>query len=268
MKLGIGLKMVSGRAAKALVFTLALGITGIPGSVHATPSTTYWTPMTVDIQSFGVLHAGVDDYFTVGRKADDGAGAFPTDVGFTIGILPFEKLKMEIGVDLLGHTDDPLFFNAKIGIPEDALFTWSPTLQAGIFNAGTKKNVTDQNILFGVVGKSIPYLGRISAGGYMGNGKVLVDKSGEKENTGFMVAWDHAFLPGKDKEGNEFSKLVVAADYASGKNAFGGGGAGVSYFFTKDISLLTGPVWFNEEALNGKWKWTMQLDINTSFFSF
>jgi hypothetical protein len=266
MKHRTGISMITGKTAMALVFTLAMGITGIPRSVHATPSTTYWTPMTVDIQSFGVLHAGVDDYFTVGRKADDGAGAFPTDVGLTIGVLPFEKVKMEIGIDLLGHTDDPIFFNAKIGIPEDALFTWSPTLQVGIFNAGTKKNFTDQNIFFGVVGKSIPYLGRLSAGGYMGNSKVLLDKNGEKENTGFMVALDHAFLPTKDKDGNEFSRLVVAADYASGKNAFGGGGAGIYYFFTKDISLLTGPVWFNEEALNGKWKWTMQLDINTALF--
>lgn len=265
MKHGNDFQRITGKVFKALVFTLVLGITGNSRSAYATPSTTFWTPMTVDIQSFGVLHTGVDDYFTVGRKGDD-AGAFPTDVGLTIGVLPFEKVKMEIGVDLLGHSDDPVYFNAKIGIPEDALFTRSPTLQAGIFNAGTKKNVTDQNIVFGVVGKSIPYLGRISAGAYTGNGKVLLDKNGEKENSGFMVAWDHAFLPVKDKEGNEFSKLVAAADYASGKNAFGGGGVGIYYFFTKDISLLTGPVWFNEEAINGSWKWTMQFDINTSLF--
>jgi len=266
MKHGSALQRIIVKAAGALVVTLALGITGTTRSAHATPSTTYWTPMTVDIQSFGVLHTGVDDYFTVGRKADDGAGSFPTDLGFTIGVLPFEKMKMEIGVDLLGHTDDPVYFNAKIGIPEDALFSWSPTLQVGIFNAGTKKNVTDQNIIFGVVGKSIPHLGRISAGGYVGNSKVLVDKNGEKANTGFMAAIDHAFLPVKDKEGNEFSRLVLAADYASGKNAFGGGGVGAYYFFTKDISLLAGPVWFNEESINGKWKWTVQLDINTSLF--
>jgi len=247
MEHGSAIRRITGKTASALVLTLALGIAGAPRDVHATPSTTYWTPATVDIQSFGVLHVGVDDYFTVGRKGDD-AGSFPTDVGLTIGVLPFEKVKMEIG------------------IPEDAFFKWSPTLQVGIFNAGTKKDVTDQNIFFAVIGKSIPYLGRVSAGGYLGNSKVLVDKDGEKENTGFMVAWDHGFLPVKDKEGNEFNKLVVAADYASGKNAFGGGGGGIYYFFTKDISLLTGPVWFNEEAINGSWKWTMQLDINTSLF--
>jgi len=254
-------------AAYATALGLAFGgiVAVAPGTAQATPSTTYWTPMTVDIQSFGVLHTGVDDYFTVGRKGDE-AGSFPTDVGFTIGVLPFEKVKMEIGVDLLGHTDDPFYFNAKIGIPEDAFFKWQPTLQVGVFNVGTKSNVTNQDTVFGVVGKTIPVLGRISAGAYMGNKKLLVNKDGEKENTGFMVAYDRAFLPVKDKEGNEFSRVVFAADYASGKNAIGGGGAGLYYFFTKDISLLTGPVFFNEEAINGKWKWTVQLDINTSLF--
>ena len=40
----------------------------VSGIAHATPSTTYWTPMTVDIQSYGVPHIGVDNYFTVFKK--------------------------------------------------------------------------------------------------------------------------------------------------------------------------------------------------------
>ena len=66
----------------------------------------------------------------------------------------------------------------------------------------------------------------------------------------------------KDAAGAEYSKWVIAADYASGKNAIGGGGFGTYYYFTKDISLLTGPVWFNEKAINGATKWTTQLDLN------
>ncbi len=234
------------------------------GIAYATPSTTYWTPMTVDIQPYGILHIGVDNYFTVFRKAEDGGGSFPMDFGLTMGVLPFEKIQMEVGVDLLESTDYPLFFNAKIGAPENALFKGSPTLQLGIFNIGTKNNVTNQNIVFGVIGKTIPGIGRISAGPYIGNEKVLIDKNGDKENTGIMVAFDRGFMPAKDKAGNEYNKLVFAADYASGENAIGGGGFGIYYYFTKDISLLTGPVWFNEEAINGKWKWTIQLDINLS----
>jgi hypothetical protein len=249
-----------------VALALAALVCGAPDIVRATPSTTYWTPMTVDIQPYGVLHAGIDNYFTVFRKAEDGGGQFPTDVGLTLGVLPFDKVKMEIGVDLMESSDYPLSFNAKIGIPEDAYFSGQPTLQLGVFNAGTKKDVTNQDVVYAVIGKSVPGIGRLSAGPYWGNKKVLVDKDGEAENTGFMVAFDHAFLPVKDKEGNEFSRVVLAADYASGKNAIGGGGAGAYWFFTKDISLLTGPVFFNEEAINGKWKWTFQLDVNTSIF--
>jgi hypothetical protein len=137
----------------------------------------------------------------------------------------------------------------------------------GIINAGTKQDVTDYNIVYGVIGKTIPNVGRLSAGPYVGNSKLLVNAEGKKENDGFMVAFDRGFMPVKDAEGNEFNRLVFAADYASGNNALGGGGAGLYYYFTPRISLLTGPVWFNEEAINGKWKWTIQLDINVPSFS-
>lgn len=251
---------------KLTVLTLLAVLMFMSGIAHATPSTTYWTPMTVDIQPYGVLHIGVDNYFTVFRKAADGGGSFPTDFGLTMGVLPFEKVQMEIGFDLLESSNYPLYFNAKIGAPEDVLFKGSPTLQLGIFNVGTKNNVTNQNVVFVVIGKTIPGIGRISAGPYIGNKKVLIDKNGDKENTGVMIAFDRGFMQVKDKEGNEYNKLVFAADYASGKNAIGGGGAGLYYYFTKNISLLTGPVWFNEEAINGKWKWTIQLDINLPLF--
>lgn len=237
------------------------------GVAYATPSTTYWTPMTPDIQSFGVLHIGVDNYFTVNKKLGEGAGDFPTDAGLTIGILPFEKFQMEVGVDFLQPSDFPWLFNAKLGFLEGALFKESPVLQLGIFNLGTESGVTDQNIAYGVIGKTLPVIGgRLSAGPYVGKSSVLVDSNGEKENTGFMVAFDHGFIPVKDKEGNEFNRIVFAADYASGDNALGGGGFGLYYFFNKDISLLTGPVWFNNKDINGGWKWTIQLDINTLLF--
>ncbi len=236
-------------------------MTTMTATAFASPSTTYWTPMVMDIQAYKVPHLGIDNYFTVDKKADSGEqGAFPTDVGVTIGVLPYEKVQMEVGIDALYPSDDPYFFNAKIGASEGKLFEGAPALQIGIFNVGPKKGVTDQNIVYGVIGKTIPSVGRLSAGPYtIGNSKdwgVSTDKSG------FMVAFDHRFATAKDAAGNEYSKWVFAADYASGKNAIGGGGFGMYYYFTKDISLLTGPVWFNEKAINGAWKWTTQLDIN------
>jgi hypothetical protein len=241
---------------------LVLFFMGASTSGSATPSSTMWTPMTLDIQSYGVLHIGVDNYFTVFRKFDGGAGAFPTDAGLTLGILSSSKIQAEVGVDLLGPADYPWVFNAKIGAPEEALGRHAPALQVGVFGVGTKGDVTNQNVFYGVVGKSLLPFGRVSAGPYVGNGDVLRDAGGNEENSGFMVGYDRGFAPAKDGRGPEYSQVVFAADYASGENAIGGGGAGIYYFFRRNISVLTGPVWFNEEAINGKWKWSIQLDIN------
>lgn len=227
----------------------------------ATPSSTAWTPMTLDIQPHGMLHIGVDNYFTVGRDLADGGGAFPTDAGLTLGILPFSKFQMEVGVDYLGPADHPWLFNAKAGAPEGALFAHAPAVEAGIFNVGTEKGVTDQNIFYGVLGISVPKVARISAGPYVGNGAVLRDAAGKEEKSGVMVGADRGFAPRKDADG-EYNAFVLAGDYASGDNALGGGMAGLYYYFHRDVSLLVGPVWFNEEAINGKWKWSIQLDIN------
>lgn len=247
----------------ALVFCSAVLLFGFwfLNFSYATPSTTYWTPCVMDVQSYGKWHITYDSYYTIDKKGAE-KGDFPTDVGLTIGVLPFEKLNLEVGFDLLEPTDDPLFYNAKFGTPEGSLFEGSPALNLGIFNVGTQKDVTDYNIVDFIVGKTLPWkLGRLHAGYYVGNDNTLKSASGDDENEGVMVGYDYGFLPAKDEKG-EYNKWVFAADYAGGKNAIGGGGFGMYYYFTRDIDLLTGPVWFNDQSLNGNWKWTLQLDIN------
>lgn len=255
-----------------IALSLAVAIAAFAKDALATPSTTYWTPATSDIQPYGVLHIGIDNYFTVGRKAQ--RGSLPTDVGLTIGVLPYEKFQLEVGVDLLEPSTDPLYFNAKFGTPEGALFEGAPAFNIGVFNAGTDRKSndgdarTDYNVTDFIVGKTLPLgLGRVHAGVYYGNPSALLDKNGGKENTGWMVGWDMGILRAKESDGGEYHKWVFAADYASGKNAIGGGGVGVYHYFTKNISLLTGPVWFNEPSVVGvnesaKWVWTTQIDIN------
>ena len=267
------------------------------GTASATPSTTYWTPATSDVQPFNVWHIGVDNYFRLYQTQEDrdkGQGAaLPTDVGLTVGVLPFEKLNLEAGIDYLGPATfahptlrsmgSSVLFNAKLGTPEGAfLGSWFPAFNVGIFNVGTKSQVTSMNIVDFLVGNTLGPFGRIHGGGYYGNpGSVLMrengckpyapagspflcvaGQSGKSQNAGGMVGYDYGFWKVKDKEGNEYNKWVLAADYASGKNYIGGGGFGMYHYFTKDISLLTGPVWFNDHTINGQWKWTVQLDIN------
>jgi hypothetical protein len=276
------------------VLLLSLVLTG---TVSATPSTTYWTPATSDVQPFNVWHIGVDNYFRLYQtqeEIDRGlVTSFPTDVGLTVGVLPFEKLNMEVGIDglfpasrahpALRSIGQSLLFNGKLGTPEGAFFgSWFPAFNVGIFDVGTKGGVTNMNILDFLVGKTLGPFGRIHGGGYYGNpGSALMRKhgclvgdtnpqiacnadpeSGKLQNSGGMVGYDYGFWSVKDKDGNEYNKWVFAADYASGKNFIGGGGFGMYHYFTKDISLLTGPVWFNDHVINGQWKWTVQLDIN------
>jgi hypothetical protein len=279
-----------GRIIIPIVFLSLL----VEGTVFATPSTTYWTPATSDVQPYNVWHIGVDNYFRLAQSEEERlngqAGSFFTDVGLTVGVLPYEKLNLEVGIDLLlpGRLAHPtlrslgseILINAKLGIPEGALASWSPALNVGIFNVGTKGQITNMNIVDFIVGKSLGPFGRIHAGGYYGNpdsalmreggckpgniGNVacIAGASGELANSGGMVGYDYGFWKVKDKAGNEYNKWIFAADYASGKNFIGGGGFGIYHFFTKDISLLTGPVWFNDHVINGQWKWTVQLDIN------
>jgi hypothetical protein len=280
--------------ALAIMLGSGLLLGGI-SETHATPSTTYWTPATSDVQPFNVWHIGVDNYFRLSRTQEElnngQFDSFPTDVGLTVGVLPFEKFNLEVGIDGLfpGTRVHPalksigrsLLFNTKLGTPEGAFFgSWFPALNVGIFNVGTKSEVTNMNIVDFLVGKTLGDFGRIHGGYYYGNpGSALMHEggckpgntgivacipgaSGKLDNDGGMVGYDYGFWKVKDKEGNEYNKWIFAADYASGKNFIGGGGFGIYHFFNKDISLLTGPVWFNDHVINGQWKWTVQLDIN------
>jgi len=243
---------------KRLLFLVSLLL---PCQAMATPSSTFWTPMSLDLQPYGLLHVGVDNYFTVGRELNDGAGAFPTDAGLTIGVVPGSRLQAEIGVDFFQPADHPWAFNFKLGAPERTLSKQAPALEVGMFGLGTGPG-TNLNVLYAIVGRSFPPVGRLSVSPYTGNGSVLRSASGEEAKSGIMVAYDRGLIAAKTKGSDSFQRVVLAADYASGNNVIGGGGVALYYYFSSTISLVTGPVWFNEKGLNGENKWSIQLDIN------
>lgn len=90
---------------KALaVVTLGLALaTMATGVAMATPSTQIWIPST-DIQAFKTGHLGIDYY---ARSTGNAAGQrlHVYDFGLTAGVLPFEKLQMEAGFDLITNGD-------------------------------------------------------------------------------------------------------------------------------------------------------------------
>src|SRR6266702_1000990 len=153
-----------------LAMTLLLVTTGI---ALATPSTQIWIPST-DIQAYKTAHLGIDNYFRasgVPKATTATRDANVMDIGPTVGILPFEKVQMEVGFDYLVIANDPndnhpLSGNAKIGTPEDSLFKNSPALAVGMFNVGPSQPaaiapgvVAGQNIVYALVANTRPVNG-------------------------------------------------------------------------------------------------------------
>src|SRR5262245_37764379 len=177
-------------------------------AVRATPSTTYWAPSTASLQPFGVLHGTYDTYF--------GKAAYPIDVGLTIGVLPLQRLQLEVGFDLFYPTSDaegnalsfPIQLNAKIGVPEDALFQWQPGLGVGIYGVGFKEDVTDYDVLYAVLGKTLPVVGTVAIGGYVGlNGSLLEDAEREEHRVGLLASWTSPSI-----DVPIIDKILLAAD--------------------------------------------------------
>ncbi|GFO56668.1 hypothetical protein GMSM_36750 [Geomonas sp. Red276] len=254
------------------VLTLAMALTlGATGVAMATPSTQIWIPST-DIQSFGTFHLGIDNYIRTDRGPTGRQAGF-YDIGPEAGFLPFEKLQGEVGFDFVSTNSDPndshpLSANFKIGTPEDALFKNSPAIAVGMYNLGPALSssiapgvASGQNLLYGLVAKtlpafgSVPSLGRISAGGYHGSARALIDENGKKDNNGVLVSWDRTMAEISDK-------LWVGVDYMSGDNVNGAVSFGASWNFAKNVSVIFGYDIWNKKAVAGENTFTTQLDIN------
>lgn len=244
-------------AAAGMIMAMACG------SASATPSTQIWIPST-DVKGFGEVNIGIDNYIRFSDSVNAGPNYY--DVGVTVGVLPLEKVKLELGVDYITdnvsgslQSKHPFMFNFKAGTPEDAFFNGMPALAAGMYNIGSYDHGatggnTMQNIAYGLVAKTLPVVGRISVGGYHGAEKAL----GEKINTGILASWDRSMPEISDK-------LWLAVDYMSGNNYNGALSFGGSWAFSKNVSLLVGVNVFNpgqEQLTGGKPTFTTQLDIN------
>jgi len=240
----------------------------LPSLAFATSSTTYWAPSTASCQAWAVPHVTYDTYFGKGPAAGtQGAPNYPIDTGLTVGFLPFKKLQGEVGFDLLLPSDDPAFFNAKLCTPESALFAGSPGISFGIYNVGTRKDVTDYNVLHLMFQKTLPGgSGYVAAGLYHGLKKSLFTNSGGKVvRTGAMVGFFSPEIPVGVKG---LKKINLAADIQTGKNVLGAWGFGAYFYFTDTISLLTGPVFYLDSNLQPggrRFLWTAQLDVDIPF---
>ena len=247
------------------IASVAVLLVAWPALAVATPTTTYWAPSTASCQGYGLPHVTYDTYFGKGPAAgSQGAPNYPIDTGLTIGVLPSSKIQAEVGFDLLLPSPDPFFFNAKLCTPEGTLFKGSPGISFGIYNVGTKGDVTDYNVIHLMFQKAIPKVGGyVAAGFYHGlNERLFVNSDGETSTTGAMVGW---LSPDIQIGLKGLKKINVAADVQTGKNVLGAWGFGTNIYFADNVSLLVGPVFFLDKALQPGGRshmWTAQIDID------
>jgi hypothetical protein len=215
------------------------------GSLLATPTSIFWTNCTTDVVAKEVFHIDVDNYFSLGNRTKNGS-SFPPDVGLTYGLFSWDGIGSEIGADYMGGIKNPWLFNGKLALTEDILFQYAPSISVGFFDLGTAHD-TNLGVIDAVIGRTLPWdMGRLFLGLFHGK------RALGKHRSGWMAGYEKSFC----------SKWQFLADYSSGKNLNGGGGFAVAYYFTPKISLETGPVWFRDTANNGRWKWSLQLDID------
>ena len=268
------------KSMKIVSLAMTLVVTAA-GAAMATPSTQVWIPST-DIQGYKTLHLGIDNYFRASgvSKSAPSPGATRDanimDIGLTAGVLPFEKIQMEVGFDYLAIANDPndnhpFSGNFKLGTPEDSICKFSPAFAIGMYNVGPTQNAgnapfvtSGQNIIYALAAKtlpvfgSVPSLGRFSAGYYRGAKRSLVDTrfdTGKSQNEGVLLSWDRTMTEISDK-------LWLAADYMGGNNVDGAVNVGVAWNFSKNVSVIFGYDVYKEKAIAGNNTFTTQLDIN------
>ena len=264
-----------------ILFSIILSSGICAGTAYATPSTIVWIP-SVDVQPFKTFHLNVDGYIRSKKESpgnltgtSSGQNLAPMYmIGPTFGVSPFDKIQAEVGFDLIyggantvfGLDKYPFYGHAKIGTPEDN--TWKPAIAVGIYNIGLKSGdarkgelATNQDIAYVLVGKTLPVVGRLTAGGYLGNKKALVtdgrDANGNfrPDEKGMLFSWDRTMSEISDR-------LWLGVDYMSGRNVNGALSFGAAWSFAKNVSVIVGYDIWNNRKVAGENTYTIQVDIN------
>lgn len=245
---------------KNIILIIGFLLAILPDKVFATATTHIWAPST-DVQAYKKIHLTSDFYMPDEKDANGNRPNTVTNLGLTMGVLPWEKFNAEIGFDHksgLGELDDyPMYFNAKMGIPENSFGNAFPALAIGMFDVGTKQNKTDYNVWYAKAAKTFDVekfsLGRFSVGYFNGNKKLLLDKNGQKDNQGFFGAWERALPEISDK-------LWLCCEYMGSESSYGTFNYGFSYKFADNTSVIFGYDIYNNHDLANTM--TVQLDID------
>jgi len=150
----------------------------------------------------------------------------------------------------------PWYFHFKFGVPEDAYFKNMPAFAIGAYDMGLKRHKTDNNVWYLRGAKTIKAgdfnLGRFSAGYFSGNGRLLRDKDGLRDNNGPMLAWERTMSEISDK-------LWLCVDYQGTQSGYGAMNYGFAWKFNNNVSAIAGYDIYNNHNLTDTL--TFQLDV-------
>ncbi|MDH4185130.1 MAG: hypothetical protein OEV92_12960 [Nitrospinota bacterium] len=243
---------------RAALAAILLAMMALPMGAWATPSLQVVIPSADTVPQLGI-HLDVDNTTTIFTKKSEGGHANPVNMGLTVGILESRKFGLEGGLDIREQSDFPLSYNFKILIREGALHYLSPAVAFGMYQIGSAKAQADFDIAYGLVSKTFPALGRLSAGLYIGSQTRLVNRDGEAENAGLMASFDRTLA---EIDG----RLWLVVDYMSGDNALGALSLGLAYRFVMPpgpgVSATLGYNIYNDKRIAGENTITLQFDID------
>jgi len=176
--------------------------------------------------------------------------------GVTVGVLPFEKLQMEVGVDYIrygaaAYDDNPVYFNAKLGTPEGSLFKYSPAIAVGITtSAQGRRHCAQHTAGYSVLcngGKDAPHNRQIIRRRVCRQRRQhqLQGPPRRDDNSGVLLSWDRVMTEISDK-------LWLGVDYQGGNNAYGALNFGASWAFSEKRIGHSGYDIYTRKATGGQ----------------
>lgn len=219
------------------------GFLFVAQALQATPTSLFWTNCTTDVQAPNTLHLNVNKNVKLRKKSRCSA---PLDIGLLGGLYGNEYCNIEAGADYQYHIAHPVSGNAKIKFLPNSAYPFS----LGVYNVGVHPVVN------AVLGTSFDEWGKVYIGIYRSK------KQWGNQSTGYMLGYQKFFHEVKSDSGDFYKKWLFSVDYASGKNSVSGFGVALSYYFTPQVNLQTGPVCFRNRRLQQIWQWSFQLGID------
>lgn len=176
------------------------------------------------------------------------------NIGVTIGVLDYENIKAEVGINYFVREGGLIDLGAKIGFEECVYNQYSPSFAVGVFNAGikTKDEVLSKNNVFYIITSKSFFLSKVYAGAFHGN-KTM----GEFQSGSFIGLTQHLIVYNVD-ETHQRSKLDLTGEYVMGDSKFSGAKVELKYLISPNLSIKAGPIWDFKKMTTETSKWSLQ----------